>query len=489
MHRTLQLLSLSFLCACSVTFAATRYVALDGGNTPPYTDWASAAHVIQDAVDAADDGDVVLISNGTYSTGVRITPGASLSNRVVITNSITLRSLNGPESVCIMGAADPVGDLGLGPAAVRCVFMYGGSGWPYSQSTLEGLTLSNGHTTSLDYNNIRAVGGGGVYFDSLCVISNCVVTGSRALYGGGVCGSGIALDSTVRGNEARWFGGGVHTRVNCEVHGCLVCHNSSSWHGGGFYAANSYDLITECTIVSNYAVYGGGVYSQGQLLEQCLIADNTSAIDGGGAYLYGGALSRCIISANSAVTNGGGVFAGASGVMTNCLVAGNNMADNGAGVFMQGGTAVNCTIASNTATLLGGGVYFDYGGVCFNSIIYHNVAGVSGDNWHSTTNPFTPYLVNYSCTTPTNGLPAYMCTTEAPLFYDPGADYHLMQGSPCIDAGFTYDYGARSDLDGNPRLQGNDIDMGCYEAVPEPLGGLAAVCALLCTARRRTLRG
>jgi hypothetical protein len=47
--------------------------------------------------------------------------------------------------------------------------------------------------------------------------------------------------------------------------------------------------------------------------------------------------------------------------------------------------------------------------------------------------------------------------------------YHLAIGSPCINAGINESWmTSAKDLNGNPRIIGGTVDMGCYEMVPEP---------------------
>ena len=96
--------------------AALRYVNLNHATpNPPYTNWATAANIIQDAIDVAVDGDEIVVTNGVYQSGGAIVAG--LSNRVAITKALTLRSVNGPSVTIIRGEFTPDSFL----PGVRCV--------------------------------------------------------------------------------------------------------------------------------------------------------------------------------------------------------------------------------------------------------------------------------------------------------------------------------------------------------------------------------
>src|SRR6266481_3946986 len=139
------------LFTTSVPAATVRYVDLNSTNpTAPFTDWTTAATNIQEAINAAVAGDIVLVTNGIYSTGGKSMDGV-ITNRVSVDKAITVTSVNGPEVTVIQGAWDPVSTNG--PAAVRCVAIT-------NLATLTGFTLRGGATRPYASSFDSTVGGG-----------------------------------------------------------------------------------------------------------------------------------------------------------------------------------------------------------------------------------------------------------------------------------------------------------------------------------------
>ncbi len=54
------------------THAQIHYVSKSGSNTPPYISWNTAAHKIQDAINASNRGDTVLVGVGNYYDSIKV---------------------------------------------------------------------------------------------------------------------------------------------------------------------------------------------------------------------------------------------------------------------------------------------------------------------------------------------------------------------------------------------------------------------------------
>ena len=230
---------------------ADRYVSLSGAHVYPFTNWMTAATNIQAAVDAAVEGETVLVSNGIYATGGRVVYGA-MSNRVVITKPVTVRSVNGPAMTIIQGAG-PIGN-----SAVRCAYVG-------TNAVLEGFMLTNGATRSSG-NVDRERCGGGVWCESSGALSNCILTGNSASSDGGGVSDGTLYNCTLTGNSAS-YGGGVSS---CRLYNCTLSGNSAGSGGGA-----GGGILYNCTLTGNSASHGGGVcYGT---LYNCIVYHNDAA--------------------------------------------------------------------------------------------------------------------------------------------------------------------------------------------------------------------
>ena len=262
----------AMLLAALPAAAATHYVNLTN-STPaaPFTTWLTAATNIQAAVDAAVAGDLILVSNGVYQTAATAVYG--MSNRVAVTQPVTVQSVNGPAVTTI--ASYQVPGTTNGPAAVRCVYLT-------SDAVLSGFTLTKGATQSSG-NSFTNQSGGGVWCESAsAVVTNCVLTGSSAYYNGGGACAGTLNNCTLTGNSTSDSGGGT---ASSTLNNCALTGNSAYYNGGGSYAGT----LNNCTLTGNSARLGGGVHSA--TLNNCLIYYNTVRLSGDNYYY--GTLNYC----------------------------------------------------------------------------------------------------------------------------------------------------------------------------------------------------
>jgi hypothetical protein len=399
-----------------VRAAATRYVWQDSPSpAPPFTNWSTAAHVIQDVVDAALEGDTVLVAGGVYATGGRPVT-ANMTNRVAIDRAITVESLMGPEVTIIQGYQVP--DTTNGDSAIRCVYLAKGA-------SLSGFTLANGATRSTGNDQLEWSGGGVFCESPTSVVSNCVVTGNSANSAGGGIYGGTMNNCALSANSASNDGGGAAGDDDdpCTLNNCTL--NANSAYNGG---AAAYATLHNCTLMENSASYGGGAYES--------------------------TLNNCTLTANSALFEGGAAY---DAILNSCALVGNSAGGDGGGAFV--GTLNNCTLTGNSAVGSGGGASGSYG--CYEFSCFTNRVVLNNCILYFNSAPVGPNFNSYSQL-------SYCDTTPLPsdgignISLDPqlASASHLSAASPCRATGNTA-YAAGTDIDGE--AWGNPPSIGCDE--------------------------
>ncbi len=296
----------------------------------------------------------------------------------------------------------------------------------------------------------------------------------------------------------RGANGAEGTIIDCEGRG-----RGFNFHQG----EDANTIIEDLTITNGFADFGGGISCQysSPLIRRCIVTGNSSddSAAGIGCHYSGAQILNCIIRGNFADSGPGGIGAwrAPSPVIRNCLIVGNWAGDIAGGLYFHDALSVleGCTVAANTSSVCGGGLasHGSSAVVVSNCIVWgntalggpqialdHNTKGLTveysdvqgGPNdvydlRMAPNQPFVPGvgLVNSKLNWGEGNIDA------DPLFKDPyGADgdantwqdndYHLSVYSPCKNAGDPNgDYAGQTDIDGEARLMGGQVDMGADE--------------------------
>jgi predicted outer membrane repeat protein len=379
---------------------------------------------IQAAINAAQPGDTVLIAPGTYFENINFAGKA-----------ITVTSEQGPAATIIDGGS-------LGPVATFATS-------ENTQSVLSGVTLQHGQGTF----------------------------------------------------AAGYGGGGIHiANASPTISGNVITNNTAGSFGGGIYVQSGSPVIKKNTIANNGQIpgwsggIGGGIYISGTGTAQVTgntISNNQQAQGSGGAIGINAAspiIQNNTISGNSAYSQGGAMYIinTSSPLVVQNLIIGNS-AGTGGGVYwtIPSGSApflLSNTLSNNSATTQGSAVYVS-GYVSLSELIDNIIASAAGTStlYCDPSYSATPPIVKANDIFASTGA-AYAGSCSAlggangnlsldPKFRNPAsADYHLLTGSPAIDAGISDPALLSTDFDANPRVLDGDgngtavVDIGAYEA-------------------------
>ncbi len=257
----------------------TYYVKAGATNSErPYASWATAAATIQDAVEIAFAGDLVLVTNGVYDQGGNPAMGYDLTNRVAVDKALAVRSVNGPAATHIVGQPGEQPD-GFGLAAIRGVFLAAGA-------EMSGFSVTGGYTHS--FFSIDAFGGGVYSVSNNTLVSNCVIMGNAAWAGGAGAYRGTLRHCVLARNTSTFGGGGAEDAV---IEQCRVTDNAAGAGGGGYHVTARNSLFAGNQAEEN----GGGLYESTAL--NCTLVSNQAGLAGG---LYGGTAVNSIAWGNLA---------------------------------------------------------------------------------------------------------------------------------------------------------------------------------------------
>ncbi len=315
---------------------------------------------IQEAVNAAHDGDIIEVPPGTYNEFVLIQNAG-----------ITLRSTGGAANTIIDGTGIQY-PWGLNVAPTRQVY-----------TTIDGFTFSNWEIGAGAYDNLAST-------NSTTEIKNCVFKRNDKIALVYQSMAGIISDNTLRenGNEdddskaliiyngdntnvqfntiTENTGGGIDVTGDAYIYNNIITYNTSDGAGGGIEVWGGSPRIEYNSISGNRATVGAGIkgWDAAPIIRNNTIDRNTAQYDGGGISVGNSGEEYYIIIENNTISynesgqHGGGIDCFWCGGEINNNDIRNNRALRGGGIYFHQalGTWSGNTIGGNYATSLGGGV-------------------------------------------------------------------------------------------------------------------------------------
>lgn len=216
---------------------------------------------IQDGIDAAVDGDEVIVRPVEWFETINLSGKA-----------ITLRSIDPAVSVIVM--ATIINGSATGGTVVTCDSGEGPG------TVISGFVITGGTSGGMRNSNFSSP-----------TVANCTFSRNSSNFGGGMYNFGgsspIVTNCLFIRNTVTSTGGGMHNTVGSSptVQNCTFSINTAFSEGGGMYNfQSSSPTLTNCTFSGNTSGSGGGIFNQDSdpTIINCTVSGNTASGDSGG---------------------------------------------------------------------------------------------------------------------------------------------------------------------------------------------------------------
>jgi len=314
---------------------------------------------IQDALQASESGDTIILSDGVYT-------GLGNIDLDFMGRNVVLKSQSENPDLCVIDCAGSPG------SPHRGLYFHSGEA---TSSRVIGVKIVNGYVEGAYPNNQ----GAGILCDNGASprIENCIFADGHASDdGGGVAcqygASPMIVDCVFGGNDADYEGAAVSLSNNSQVdiHNCTFIDNDAAV--AALYVGSGCSAVVDGSIFDGNNAFDGGAITcfQGTVaLADCQLFDNTCDDWGGAVRLYEatGTFTQCSFVRNSAGQGAAALLCteGSSATLIQCIIA-----------YSQNSSTIYCA-AGGSASLSCCNLYANYGGDWVGCIA--GQAGVNGN--------------------------------------------------------------------------------------------------------------